>query len=192
MPGKDRPVYERIYKHLFDTTEKTKLTQSDFSVKERVQSVFIKKLDNPTIRDKELVKYLMETYGISMSVAYEDINAAERIHGNVRKANKDYVRMLVTENLKYIIEVEKSRITNDEKNEYSTKELIQAITSLSKAHNLDKEDPNLPNWNEIQPPIIEPTDDVTILDLELVDDEGIQRLREKYLGKMKMLNEINE
>jgi len=183
-------TYERIHNHLFDTKEKTKLSDHEFFVKQRVQFAFIKKLDNPSIRDKELVKYLMEEFGISMSVAYSDINAAEVIHGNVRKANKDYVRMLVTENLKYIINTEKERLGNDP--EYSTKDFISSLNTLSKAHNLDKEDPNLPNWSELQPPTIEPTNDVTILDLKLIDDEGISKLRDKYLKSINKSNGADE
>jgi hypothetical protein len=178
---KKNSVYERIHKHLFDTKDKTKLSEFEYGVKQRVQAAFIKKLENPTIRDKDIVQYLMKEFGISMSVAYTDINAAEVIHGNVRKANKDYVRMVVTENLKYIIETEKDRIAADPENKYPTKDYITAISILSKAHNLDKEAPDLPNWNELQPPNIEPTNDVTILDLEMIDDEGIKKLRQKYL-----------
>lgn len=202
-------VYDRIYKHLFDDKQGTKLSTDDYAVKQRIQAAFIKKIDNPTIPDKMMVRYIMETFDVSLRTAYNDINAIETIYGNVRKANKEYVRFMVTETQKEVISIEKSRLsknlqefsawenhTRDDQGNlpprpehYSTKDLTNAVSVLARANNLDKEDPNIPNWNEVQPPIIEPTDDITIMDLEPVPDGTIKRLKEKYLGKMSDIQE---
>jgi hypothetical protein len=186
-------AYDRIYMHLFDDADQTKLSDLDYKVKQRVQAVFTKKLDHPTIEDKGLVKFICEQFNVQKSTAYADINAVETIFGNIRKANKEFVRLMVTEKSKQVINIELNRISKDlEANggtggSYSTKDLTAAINVLARANNLDKEDPDMPNWDEIQPPIIEPTDDVTVMDLEPVPDETIKALKAKYLGKIEQL-----
>ena len=193
---KNLTVYDRIYKHLFDDKEKTKLSEKDYEVKQRVQAAFTKKLDHPTITDKSLVKFICETFGVSFVTAYADLNGIETMFGDIRKANKEYIRMIVTETQKTVINIEKERINNDLNSEtpgsYSTKDLTSAVSVLARANNLDKEDPNMPNWEDVQPPIIEPTDDVTIMDLEAVPDKTIQLLKQKYLSKMSEIQEAEE
>ena len=213
-------VYGRIYQHLFDEKENTNLSANDYAVKQRVQTVFIKKIDLPTITDKEMVNIIMSTFGVSMQTAYNDINGVETIFGDMRKANKEFIRMMVTETQKLIINIEKHRIAinqnemqswdkiidtiieNQKPDEelilpkrpevYSTRDLTNAISVLAKANNLDKEDPNMPNWEDLQPPVIEPTNDVTVMDLERVPDTTVQLLKQKYLGKMAEIQEAQE
>lgn len=203
MPPKNTlPVYDRVYQNLFDDKDKTKLSPKDFAVKERLQAVFTKKLSHPTIRDKELVAFIMETFGLSMAMAYHDISAVERIFGDVRKANKEYIRIIVTENMKQVIDIEVARIKQGIRKDdngrivnygdYSTKELIMALATLARVNNLDKEAPDMPNWSELQPPVIEPTDDVTVLDLEDIPDEQVLAIRERYLGRQKLLQQRND
>jgi len=220
---KSLTVYDRIYKHLFDDREKSSLSEKDYEVKQRVQAVFIKKIDNPTITDKEMVNIIMNTFEVSMQTAYNDINGVEMIFGDIRRANKEYIRLMVTETQKLIINIERNRIAQNHKelqqwqnvidtlskgldtteegekismprrpDIYSTKDLTQAVSVLARANNLDKEDPNLPNWEDVQPPIIEPTDDVTIMDLEPIPDGTIKKLKEKYLGKISEIQEAEE
>ncbi len=189
-------IYDRIYKHMFDDKDQTKLSTRDYEVKQRVQTLFTKKLDHPTITDKQLVKFIVETFDVSTVTAYHDINGIEMIFGDIRKANKEYIRMIVTETQKTVINIEKDRIQKDmqktKPSNYSTKDLTQAVSVLARANNLDKEDPNMPNWDEVQPPIIEPTDDITIMDLDAVPDENVERLKAKYLGKMSEIQEANQ
>lgn len=209
---KNLTVYDRIYRHLFDDKEKTKLSENDYKVKQRVQAAFTKKLDHPTITDKSLVKFICETFDVSFVTAYSDLNGIEMMFGDIRKANKEYIRMVVTETQKDVINMEKSRLVKNleavrkwedhERNEkgelpprpdyYSTKDLTNAVAVLARANNLDKEDPNMPNWEDVQPPIIEPTDDVTIMDLDAVPERSIQLLKEKYLGKISEIQEASD
>lgn len=201
-PKKTLPVYDRVYQNLFDDKDKTKLSPNDFAVKERLQAVFTKKLSHPTIGDRSLVNFIMESFGISMAMAYHDISAVERIIGNVRKSNKEHIRIIVTENMKQVIDIELARInqgmTRDDNGkvtnygDYSTKELIMALATLARVNNLEKEAPDMPNWSELQPPVIEPTDDVTLLDLEDIPDEQVLSIRERYLGRQKLLQQRND
>ena len=198
---KNLTVYDRIYKHLFDEKGSTKLSDADYTVKQRVQAIFTKKIDNPTIPDRTLVNFLCNQFGIQKSAAYNDIMALETIYGNLKKANKEHIRLIVTEELKEVIQTEKIRLQLDIRNDrdpdgnlktggsYKTDILVNALSAMARANNLDKEDPNTPNWEDVQPPIIEPTDDITIMDLEAVPDGTIQRLKEKYLGKMSDIQE---
>jgi len=203
MATKKLTVYDRIYQHLFDDKDKTPLNDNDYRVKARIQAGFTKKLDLPTITDRQLVRFLMETFDISQPQAYIDINAIETIYGNLRKANKDFIRLMVSETQKAVINIELKRIQEVEEHNskikdvgkkvhYSTQHLTAALSVLAKANNLDKEDPDMPNWEDVQPPIIEPTDDVTSVDLEAVPVGTIQRLKERYLGKLQQINQQND
>lgn len=198
----DRPVYDRIYQHLFDDKDDSRLSARDYRVKERMQAAFIKKISHPTIQDKNLAKMLMDQFGISLPQAYNDIAAVERIFGDVRKSNKEYIRMIVTENMKQVVDVELKRLRDSmsfdkdgnliKAGEYSQKDLISALATMAKVNNVDKEDVNTPNWSEIQPPIIEPTDDITVLDLEDIPDENVNKIRERYLARAKQIKLSNE
>jgi hypothetical protein len=202
IPETKKTAYERVQLHLFDEAADTPLNQADYNVKLRLQAAFVKKLDQPAISDKVMVAFLMKTFGVSMATAYHDINAVERIIGHVRKNSKDHVRSLVAETLKVVIKIEADRLAEIERyNEhatsaenkmmYSTTSLTKALSVYGKINNLDKEDPNIPNWDDVQPPMIEPTDDVTVLDLEMIPSESIEKLREKYMGKMKQVAAAN-
>ncbi len=199
MPTKKLTVYDRIHNHLYDEANDTPLNEADYKVKLRVQTALSKKLDLPTITDRTLAKLISNTFGVSLVTAYADINAAERIYGNIRKSSKEYIRALVSETQKHVINIELSRL-NDVQNynqkasvkdkiHYSTQQLTSALSVLARANNLDKEDPDLPNWDDVQPPIIEPSDDITTIDLEPIEKESVERLREKYMGKMQKINE---
>ncbi len=195
-------VYERVQNSLFDEIEDTPLNEADYRVKRRLQAAFVKKVDHPFVSDKEMVRFLMMTFQISMASAYNDLNAVEKIIEIMRRNSKDYIRTLVCENLKRVIEIESERLGEVERyNEhatsaeakmmYTTAGLTQALNVLGRLNNLDKEDATNINWDDVQPPIIEPTNDVTVLDLEMVPSEDIERLREKYMGKMKQVAAAN-
>lgn len=192
-------VYDRIYMHLFDERGKTSLSEDDYRVKMRVQAGLVKKLDHPTITDRQLVRYLTETFDISQPQAYIDINAIENICGNMRKANKEHVRVMVTETQKTVINIELQRLQEvekynkdrdvDKRIHYSTQNLTSALSVMAKANNLDKEDPDMPNWEDVQPPIIEPSNDVATVDLDPVPEGTITLLKQRYMGKMKQIHQ---
>ncbi|NCD40933.1 MAG: hypothetical protein EOL88_02460 [Bacteroidia bacterium] len=197
--SKSVTVYDRIYMHLFDDKEKTVLSEDDYRVKLRIQAGFTKKLDLPTITDRAMVKFLCETFNISQAQAYIDINAIEMVYGNVHKANKESIRTMITETQKTVINLELKRIkdveeynqkqTVDKRIHYSTQNLIAALNVMAKANNLDKENPETPNWEDIQPPIIEPTNDVTTVDLDPIPEGTITLLKQRYMGKMKQIQD---
>lgn len=191
-------AYERVSRHLFEDKENTALKEEDFRIKRRLQAAFLIKTQNPAIQDKQLVRYLVQNFGVSVATAYNDLNAVEGIVANMRQNSKPYIRTLVSENLKRIIQIELDRLedvahhnehapSSESKMMYSTAALTQALNVLARSSNLDKEEPNLPDWDNVQPPIIEPTDDITTIDLEPVPSDTIERLKEKYMGKMQQI-----
>jgi len=192
---KQLTVYDRIQEHLFDAKEETSLSERDFQTKQRIQAGFVIKMTKPAVTDREIIKWLITNFQISLMTAYKDLAAIENICVNVRHLSKENVRQLVVENLKFVVNLELDRMASIEEYNrhtanpaqaviYPTHGLTQALNALAKAMNLDKYEANPINWDEVQPPIIEPTSDATILDLELVPTETIEKLREKYLGKM--------
>jgi len=176
-------VYEKIYIHLFESKEETKLTEAEQRVKDRCLAIYTKKLDDPLISDKDLVSLITKQFDVSKSQAYYDISNVERLFGNFRRANKEYIRHLVTETQKEIIKKELERLKADP--EYKTRNLSYAVRVLALANNLHHEDPDTPDWGAIQPPIAEVNDDITILDLGDVKDDHIEKLRAAYMNIIK-------
>lgn len=176
-------IYDKIAKSLFAEKGSVALSTQEELVKKRLMVAFVKKTDDPVISDKDLVRLLMNTFDISERQAYIDINHVEIIFGDFRRANKEYIRHIVNETQKKVIKHEQDRLKENSK--LSSKSLSYAILVLAKANGLDKEDPNLPDWESIQPPVIEATDDITVLDLENIEDETVEKIRRKYLVKKK-------
>ena len=176
-------IYDQVAKSLFSGQGSVKLNDKQEQVKKRLLIAYVKKLDDPLITDKDLVKLMVNTCGVSESQAYVDISHIERIFGNFRTANKEFIRHIVNETQKRTIKYEERRLKENPK--YSSKSLSYAVAVLVKANGLDKDDPNLPDWENIQPPMIEASDDVTILDLKDVEEESVERIRKKFMIKRK-------
>lgn len=181
---KQLTAYDRVKQHLFESDTDTNLTEADLRVKKRCLSIYAKKLEDPLIEDHELVNMLTEFHQVSKSQAYLDISNVERMFGDFRQANKEYIRYIVTENQKWAIKQEREFLENGRKK--STKDLSSAAKVLVSAHGLDREDPNMPDWNELNLPDIVPSDDVTIHDLQNVSDETIEKLKKKYEARQKI------
>lgn len=175
---KGMSVYERIYPYLFQSQEESGLSNKDEEVRKRFLAAYNMKLDSPLISDKKVAGELIRQFDVSRSTAYQDINYVERFFGSFRKSHKDYVRHMVTETQKKVIQVEMQKLRIDPNAD--TKNLSYAVKVLSEANNLNQEDPETPNWDAVQPPIPEVSDDVTVIDLTDTDDEKIENLRKKY------------
>ena len=184
-------VYEKVYTHLYDKNSKTKLSEAEIRVKERCLAIYNKKLSDPLISDKELGGIISEQFGISEIQAYRDISNIERLFGNFRKTNKEYIRHIITEALKQVIKKELEWL-EDAEVYISTKNLSLAAKELIRANRLDKDDAIAHDWEKFQPPIPQITDDITVLDLEGTPDERIRELRKRYMDFIKKDSEDAE
>lgn len=176
-------TYDEAFKVLFESDQElidnNKLSKSQIEIKRRCLAIYTRKLADPLVPDKEVVEELSKCFDVSPRTIYNDIRAVEILICAVKKANKEYIRFIITENQKFAIKKEKELI---EAGKESTKDLSYASYILVKAHNLDEVDPELPEFDQIQPQPIEISDKVTVMDItDTISNEEVELLKRKYL-----------
>jgi len=173
-------AYDPIFKVLFDSNEELLLSnilsEAQLQIKERCLAIYTRKLADPLISDKTIAIEFEKHFNVTARTIYNDIRAVEELICAIKKANKEYIRFIVTENQKWAIKKEKQLIY---KGKESTKDLTYASMVLAKTHNLDQIDPDTPEFGEIQPPPIDVTNDVTVMDIKDFDD--VEEMKRKYL-----------
>jgi hypothetical protein len=172
----------------------------------RYRFAFTLSLDNPTIPDRELRDELISKYKISVSQAYRDIGNVKIILPSVRNAGREWIRYLVNEELKKVIqdinqllEGDMSTYGEDKdgnpvvKPDYTQRAALlnaktAALDKIGKYNKLNKEDEFELNWDEIVPQSIEPTNDVSVLDVKPMDNpkETKRKLYEKYKNEIEI------
>jgi len=183
--------HEKVLKHLFDSDESllrsdsnpNGFTPAQLDIKKRCMVIYSNKIEDPLIADKVLADKLKELFEVEYWTAYNDIRAVEHFFlGSFMKANKEYVRFMVTEAQKKALSHETKFLEESEtKNEYfDTKNLSYASKVLGEVNNLDKEDTGVDPSN-YQQPEMEFTADVTTLDIEDIGEEKAQQLKKKYM-----------
>lgn len=148
----------------------------------RYRFAFTVCLDSPSIEDNKLRDQLIAEFGISKSQAYRDIANIKIILPNIKAAGKEWIRYIVTEELKIAIQECKDA------GEDLMKERIMAIDKLAKYNKLDQDDGEELPWDDIIPIPIEPTNDVTVLGAVPLEnaEEEIKKLYEKYKGDIEI------
>jgi hypothetical protein len=168
---------EKYHAYLFEDREEVEKRLSNLELIrfQRIKQTFVHWLEFPELTDKKIRDFLMVEFDLETSQAYRDISVLKQLLGNVRNASKEWHRYTVIEMLKesYLLA----------KEQMDPKAMAIAADKLGKYNNLDKENPDTPDWSDFEPQNVEIVDDVTILDLEKLPKEEEQRLREKYLGK---------
>ena len=90
-----------------------------------------------------IVKKLKKLYGVSQATAYLLIRETERHFGDLNKSNKDIHRHIAIEMAK-----EAYRIAREDRD---AKSMVAAIRAYSEATGLNQYDPDLPDFDKIQP-----------------------------------------
>lgn len=179
--------YDNVFKFLFESDENlkksNKLSVPQLQIRKRCLAIYALKLANPLISDKDVAENLHKHFDVDVRTIYNDLRAVETLICSIKKANKEYVRFMVTETQKYAIEKEKKLLEDGTKE--STKDLSYASYVLAKAHNLDEIDPDLPEFDDLQPVAIEITDDITVIDLKNSDKIDVETMKRKYLAGYK-------
>lgn len=142
---------------LFDDLEELgDLTPTQRAQIMRYRAIFTLKLERPSITNTELADMLKTAHGIkSVSQAYRDIADVERLLGDIRSSEKQFIRYLVNESLKEAL--------NTARTEGNIKEMIKAAAALGKYNRLDQEDQDPLPFDEIVPRAVEFANDPKIL-----------------------------
>ena len=128
-----------LHDHMFGESS-VQLTGKQKEQLRRYQSVFTVWLENPWMSDKALREFLVNTYGISVTQAYQDIKNVQILLGNVKRAAKEWYRYIANEMVKQAI----CDLDNSEKDVKSAffraKAKIAAAEALVKINRLNKID----------------------------------------------------
>lgn len=169
--------FDNIQKSLFDPKAEELLSPKDIELRKRYQAVFVIWLENPMWSDKEIVRYMRQTMGLGKSQAYEDIQKIKLLLGNVRNATKEWHRYRVIEMCNEIYSMAKKR--------GDLKAMAMATDKLGKYTKLDKDDVDTPPWDKMIPPVLEPTSDVSVLNITRSEkfQKQVEKLKKKYFGE---------
>lgn len=158
---KELSTYDKIELVLYKgrTEAEVFLTDKELKQKERWMLCVSKLLEDPVTPDKEIVAFLTGGCGgvcepVSQATAYRDIAAIKRLVGNIQLSSKNWYRHIIIEASKKGI-----KIAEDAKD---PKGIAANADKIGKYTRADKDDEEIDRsgW---QPPVFEPTDDVTIL-----------------------------
>ena len=186
----EQKSYDKIEAVLFKPRSEAagQLTPLELAKKERWMLCVSKLLDNPLTEDRELVNFLMEGCGgtcekVSQATAYRDVAAIKRLVGNIKLSSKNWYRHM-------IIEAAKRGIAIAEK-EKDAKGIAANIDKIGKYTRADKEDEDndRSGW---QPPIFEPTDDVTLLGDNFKPIPDLERERAAFRALFKRTADVQD
>lgn len=181
MPYKEFTTLEKIEKNLFKKTGETDIPLSinEEEIKRRYQMTYVHWHDNPELRDKDIIDYLMATFKIEKSQAYRDLPNIIYLLGHVRNASKEWFRHTVVEMCKEAFVKARAK-----KNWIA---MIMAADKIGKYTQLDKDEQERMPWNEIVPSDFEASADINLLNPKLFDpniEEKRRKLRAKFSGEI--------
>lgn len=186
--AKDLTSYDKIEMVLFKGREDATafLSDRELQQKERWMLCVSKLLEDPMTSDKDMVTFLTEGCGgscerVSQATAYRDMAAIRRLVGNVQLAGKNWYRYLVIEAAKEGIRM--ARDAKDPKGIAANADKIGKYTRADK----DDEDIDRSGW---QPPVFEPSDDVTLLGDEFKPIPNLEEERKAFRALFKQDRDI--
>lgn len=186
--AKELTSYDKIEMVLFKGREDTIafLSDRELQQKERWMLCVSKLLEDPITQDKELITFLTCGCGgvccpVSQATAYRDVAAIKRLVGNVQLANKNWYRHIIIEAAKEGIKI--ATEAKDPKGIAANADKIGKYTRADK----DDEDIDRSGW---QPPIFEPSDDVTLLGDEFKPIPNLEEERKAFRALFKQDRDI--
>jgi len=175
--------YDRIEMVLFKGKEDAEkfLSKREMEAKKRWMLCLSMMIDDPAKLDKDIVTFLMDGCNgvcdkISQTTAYHDIASVKRLVGNIKMASKDWYRHLIVESAKKGIEI---AITAKD-----PAGIAANIDKIGKYTRCDKEDEDI-DRNSWQPPVFEPTDDVTLIGDGFKEIDNLEEERKSFRSKFK-------
>jgi hypothetical protein len=169
--------FDKIQRSLFEEDSLTQLSAKDLELRSRYQGVFVVWIENPHYTDREIVRFIIQQHGISRTQAYHDLQRIKTMLGNVRNAAKEWQRYAVIEMCKEAFNIAKKK--------GDVKSMVMAIDKLGKYTKLDKDEQEALPWDQLLPPQLEPTSDISVLKITRSPDfeKQVQKLKRKYLGE---------
>jgi len=136
--------FDAIQEHLNGERDEYMLTEKQVEYFRQLRSAYAMLLDlHPKAK---IAKRLMANFDISQQVAYKVIRETETLFGSIQKVNKEFLRVQA-------IEMAKKAYRRAQKLD-KPKEMIAATIAFVKAAGLDVNDPDLPDFEKLQPNLV--------------------------------------
>lgn len=147
--------YDKLMRVLFKEDDDVidVLTGDEMEMKKRIMATYTLMLSKPMLTDKEIRKFLKDEFGLTVTESITVVHYTKVALGSVRNANKEWYRYVVAEGFKEIYRKACEAGDLDAQN--------VALDKLAKYMKLDKEEGESLPWDQIIPPEILMTGDVT-------------------------------
>jgi hypothetical protein len=131
-------------------------------------------ISNPESKDKEFVDECLSRYGVSKTLAYDDLRVIKSVLPHITQASRDYHRWKYNEMILETYQMAKKR--------KDTKTMEKAASSYAKFNRVDLEDEQAVPYDLIVVQPFTATADPSVLGIKPIPNiqEKIQKMLEKY------------
>ena len=150
----------------------------------RLRELYNWVISNPDCKDKEFVDVAIGRFGISKTLAYDDLKIIKSVLPNITQASRDYHRWKYNEMILETYQMAKKR--------KDTKTMERAATSYAKFNNVNVEDEQSMPYDMIVVQPFTATDDPTVLGIKPIPniEKVISDMIEKYRAESLDIDDI--
>lgn len=150
----------------------------------RIRAMYNWFISNPDSKDKEFVDESIYRYGVSKTLAYDDLRVIKSVLPNITQASRDYHRWKYNEMILETYQMAKKR--------KDTKTMERAATSYAKFNNVNVEDEQSVPYDLIVVQPFTATQDPTVLGIKPIPniDKKITELIAKYRAESIDIDDI--
>ena len=150
----------------------------------RLRELYNWVISNPDCKDKEFVDVAIGRFGISKTLAYDDLKIIKSVLPNITQASRDYHRWKYNEMILETYQMAKKR--------KDTKTMERAATSYAKFNNVNVEDEQSLPYDMIVVQPFTATDDPTVLGIKPIPniEKVISDMIEKYRAESLDIDDI--
>ena len=150
----------------------------------RLRELYNWVISNPDCKDKEFVDVAIGRFGISKTLAYDDLKIIKSVLPNITQASRDYHRWKYNEMILETYQMAKKR--------KDTKTMERAATSYAKFNNVNVEDEQSVPYDMIVVQPFTASDDPTVLGIKPIPniEKVISDMIEKYRAESLDIDDI--
>lgn len=178
------PELSSMKYNVFDDREVKNVTKKVLDIRHRRYILFVHMQSNPALTDNQLIDYIINYKPhLSYDTAARDVANVKSVVGNFDRASKELYR-------KQVIDMHKKAYQKAYENN-NEMGMVAATNGITRAANLEKEDPDQFRWDLLNPPNFEPVHDITAVGLERKPniEKRIKQMIKKYDADAVITNE---
>lgn len=179
-------VQDIVHTDLFTSEDELREKYPTTSVERllRIRAMYNWFISNPDSKDKEFVDESIYRYGVSKTLAYDDLRVIKSVLPHITQASRDYHRWKYNEMILETYQMAKKR--------KDTKTMERAATSYAKFNNVNVEDEQSVPYDLIVVQPFTATQDPTVLGIKPIPniDKKITELIAKYRAESIDIDDI--